>query len=163
MFILDIPETKDIDMIKSKFNNYIQYINSIQENLPQETFEFAIASWHYDGRDPKCPNDAWLENMNISEHYRNESQCRYVDINIRLLGAYHDGYINLHYKDVKFYTLGFIKESKEGDFNELGHGDWLIDEIFLGDNGNVVHKIRFSEGSQWEIQCNNIIYTWNPS
>jgi hypothetical protein len=65
--------------------------------LPSTAFVFATAAWHYDPQDPRCPHDAWLERLTTEELAPNQEdvQHRYVAIHARLLGAYHDRYIEL--------------------------------------------------------------------
>jgi hypothetical protein len=44
----------------------------------------------------------------------------------------------------------------------VGHGDWLTDEIRLSDRNLVLHEIEFSRGSRWLIEAEDIVYEWKP-
>src|SRR5947207_13827423 len=68
--------------------------------------------------------------------------------------AFHDGYIELTYLDVKSYNLS----SKHVQFNRV---DWLYDEVRLSDNGNVLHEIEWDGGDYWVIEATEIIYKWS--
>ena len=166
-FILssDFPEdSKDsFELLKSRFDAYLKYLQSIREKLPSPAYEFAVAEWHYNPEAPQCPHDSWVESVTISEPFSGDCrQYRSIEINLRLLGAYHDGYIDLKYNDVRSYSLETPADFKAPPLN-VGHGDWLTDEVRLSERGHVVHEIEFSRGSRWLIECGNIIYRWQDS
>jgi|GEM_PF-2876441 len=120
----DLVETDHI-AFKKKFDDYFSYLESIKEKLPQEAFDFATAPWRYDFNDHRCPKDAWVEYLNITELSSGERrQNREIEIRARLLGAYQDGYLDLIYKGVKSYTLSS---------NSIWHRDWHRDEIRLSE------------------------------
>ena len=77
-----------------------------------------------------------------------------------LLAAYHDGLIKLVYKDVQSYNFNTPANSTTGMRN--GHGDWLIDEVRLSENGLVLHEILFSTGVRWLIESADVTYHWEP-
>ena len=122
-----------------------------------------MAPWHYDEQDHRCPHDSWLEALIISEP-SSEVRCEIKSINIliRLLGAYHDGYLELRYENVRPYSMaGNAPEpTLHGIF---GHGDWLIDEITVTDSGSVVHEILFRRGDRWKIESEEILADWQGS
>ena len=92
--------------------------------------------------------------VEISETGAGEGQeNRSVSIKVRLLGAYHDGHIELAYKNVRRYSLGSINK---------GHGDWMYDEVRLSDAGHVLHEIEIG-GTTWLIECDDISYSWLPT
>ena len=82
-------------------------------------------------------------------------QFRSAEIFIRLLAAYHDGYIELTYKNVQSYSF------KKQDFSSLSHDDWLYDEIRVSENDFVLHEIEWVN-SDWLIECEDIFYEWKP-
>lgn len=140
---------------KRKFDEYFSYLKSVKEKLPQEVFDFAMASWHYDFSDHRCPHDSWVEYLNIIELSSGERRRnREIEIKVRLLGAYHDGYLDLIYKGVQTYALA----KKDGTW----HGDWHRDEIRLSEEGLVLHEVDFIGGDHWIIVCRNIEYKWIP-
>jgi hypothetical protein len=153
---------RDPEGLKNCFDEYYRYLQSVRKSLPPSAFAFANAPWHYDYSDHKCPHDAWVESLNINELSSGErSQYREIEINVRLLGAYHDGHIELLYKKALSYSLTSSAEFKMSPLGE-GHGDWLIDEIRLSERGFVLHEINFSKGGNWIIECTDIDYKWIP-
>ena len=77
------------------------------------------------------------------------SEVRSCNIHARFLGAYHNGYIKLHYKNVHEYLIVDVAE-------------WQYDEISLGQESHIVHGIRFDADSLWRIECDDIVYEWEP-
>ncbi len=78
---------------------------------------------------------------------------------IKLLGAYHDGYLLLQYNNVISYKLSGYKASLN---DRSTHGDWLIDEVGLSETaGSVIHEILFASGITWEIESQNIKFAWS--
>lgn len=165
MFILDIAKEKypsDPSHITASFDAYRAYLNSVRDKLPDSAFSFASAAWHYDAQDSRCPHDSWVEELIVNEPSSGEqSERRGLEIRLRLLGAYHDGHIELTYPNVLGYSL-----MKPGQHHapgrQHGHGDWLIDEVRLSEQGGVLHEIAFSHGSHWQIECDDIEYRWLP-
>lgn len=142
------------------FEEYFAYLKEMKTRFPINAFDFASADWHWDASDPRCPHDAWLERLEIREvEIEKGSSKRDLVIEARFLGAYHDGYFTLKYHDVKKYNLD--KASLEFPPNMgSGQGDWLIDEVYLDDDGLVIHDIEFANNGRWTIHCGDVEYTW---
>ncbi len=122
--------------------------------MPTSAYEFAAADWRMNTEDHRCPHDAWLEHIKIFEISSGErNQHRFSQIEIKLFGAYHDGYLFLHYKNVNQYSLNKIGKNKS-------HGDWLYDEIRLSENDFVLHEIEFANNAIWQIECEDIEVKW---
>src|SRR5712664_461435 len=133
--ITEIPE------LLERSKAYREYLQSIKERLPLSAFEFATAAWHYDYSDHRCLHDSWVESLTIKERESGERlHHRSLSISARLFGAFHDGHVLLDYADVYMYSL-------EGPKARAGHGDWLVDEIRLSENGLVLHEVLFSNDS----------------
>src|SRR5919202_1729543 len=146
--------------LRPRFEAYRRYLDSVREQLPPAAFAFATADWHYAFSDHRCPHDAWVEALTISEPASGERQeQRRIDIHVRLLGAYHDGHIDLYYRDVRSYTLELPASPSR---IKIGHGDWRDDEVRLSERGLVLHEIVFVGGSHWLIECEDIQYEWRP-
>jgi|SRR5882724_1226479 len=140
---------------------YSDHLESIKDKLPQSTYQFATAEWHYDGLHHRSPHDGWLEFVTVREPSSGDrNQYRTIEIHIRLLAAYHDGYIDLSYFDVRSYSLTAAMADFHPDMNNKGHQDWLYDEIRLSDRGNVLHEIEWSRGDHWVIECKDIRCDW---
>jgi hypothetical protein len=147
---------KEID---KTFAEYRGYIESVRSKLPVSAYKFAVADWHYDATDHRCLHDSWVESLQIREPSTgNRHHVRETEITVRLLGAYHDGSLELSYSGVCSYSLS----GKIPAQPKTGHGDWLTDEIRLSDEDFVLHEIVFSSGSHWLIECLDIAVRWLP-
>jgi hypothetical protein len=83
---------------------------------------------------------------------------RELEIEVKLLGAFHDGYLHLFYERVHSYSFDGNKPEK----GQVWHGDWLVDEVSISANGFVSHEILFSSHARWLIEAENIQYRWVP-
>jgi hypothetical protein len=144
---------------------YEEYLASVRRELPREVFELASSRWRFDFTDHRCLHDSWIESVSIDEGSQSDAlDSRSVEITMRLLGAYHDGHTILHYSGVKSYQLAMNSANRRsgGELNNLaitGHGDWLMDEIRLGNGRDVIHEILLSTGVTWVIVCTTIHYS----
>jgi len=158
-----LKKSDDPGIVQKQFEAYQVYLESIRERLPHETSCFVTALWYYDTRHSQCPHDSWVEFLTISEMVEQDDiQARHVNIHVKLLGAYHDGYIDFFYKKVRHYDLKVPTNLHLMTKYRLGHGDWLIDEIRLSGDSLVIHEIAFSNGHTWTIECESIDYQWIP-
>jgi hypothetical protein len=147
-------------IIKEKFETYRQYLQDNKQSFPESAFDFAIADWHYNPQDQRCPHDSWLESLQISEQpLPSPGQERGIEIQLVLLGAYHDGKIKIRYEAVKGYSLNLAPDFA---FEIKAHGDWIIDEICLSEHGWLTHEIKFWLKGEWFIECENIKFEWLP-
>jgi hypothetical protein len=130
---------------------YPAYLAEVADRLPPGARAYAGAPWHYDFHDHRCPHDAWLESLTFHESPADDRPRR-VDLVLRLLGAYHDGHLELRYTDVTHYTATM-------PLGPRGHGDLMIDEVLLADDGQISHNIAFEDGT-WQITCRDLTVTW---
>jgi hypothetical protein len=149
----------DPKVIERSFNEYYNYLAYIKKQLPIQGYRFATVPWHYDPTDHKCPHDAWLETLIVGEKKSERPQQRNIEVQACFLGAYHDGYLKLVYKEVQSYSFDTPADFKLPPFN-VGHGDWLIDEVRLSDRGFMLHEIEFSRGTKWLVECIDFDYEW---
>jgi len=151
----------DRSELRRAWSAYEDYIESIKAKLPHELYEFALSPWHHNHLDHRCLHDSWVEKVSIDEIGVGERrQERSLEISVSLLGAYHDGYTYLSYEEVVDYRL---QKGKLSNQYRQAHGDWLIDEIRLSDEGNVIHEILFSNEATWIIECKNIKHSTDIS
>ena len=140
---------------------YGAYLQTVLDKLPPGARSFSEAAWHYDFKDSRCPHDSWVETVHISEPADGETKNdRGLDIYVKLLGAYHDGLIELRYKGVFQYDMAGDSDETRPKIHRP-HGDWLIDEIRLSEKGRVIHEIKFTRAT-WLIECEDIAYLWKP-
>jgi len=81
-----------------------------------------------------------------------------LSLRLRLLGAYHDGYIELLYPRVFGYRLNV-------EHGEMGHRDWRYDELRVSDQGRVIHEIEWwgsKVKGRWLIEASDVQLQWVP-
>jgi hypothetical protein len=154
--------------MQARFKAYQKELRSQEKRMPRRAYEFATADWHYDHNDPRCPHDAWVDSLEVSEPSSGErSEVRSLEIRVELLGAYHDGRIRLTYSGVRQYSLFQPRHEVRVPAPSRGHGDWLVDEISVSSSSRpehllVVHEIVFANGGTWTIESADILYEWLP-
>ncbi|MCP5522441.1 MAG: hypothetical protein H7A46_12930 [Verrucomicrobiales bacterium] len=153
---------REPDFLGAAFEHYRAYLAAHAEAFPAGAFALATSDWYFDFRDHRCPHDAWLESLSVNEPASGErNECRATEIRVRLLGAYHDGFIEFRYSRVFRYTMA-------APAAERGLGDWLYDEFRVSPDGRVIHEIEwagFGEGpeSRWLIEASDVEFEWIPS
>jgi hypothetical protein len=150
------------DIPHSAFARYRQYLKSVQADFPPNAFALATSDWYFTSSDHRAPHDGWLEEARLVEialtHDRSERQ---VDLHVRLLGAYHDGWIELHYQDVTRYILDL--HSPRSGTGRGSHQDWRYDEFRLAPGGRVEHEIEWwgsRERGRWLIEAADVTHQW---
>jgi hypothetical protein len=151
--------------VTSGFERYNQYLKANEAAFPPSAFQLATSDWFYNFTDHRSPHDAWLESFQISESPERQKHNRVCSISLRLLGAYHDGHIEITYPKVFTYSLnGFMPDKV------TSHGDWRYDEFCLSERGRLIHEIEWAgaPGSQgkafsWTIEADDIDFRWIPN
>lgn len=127
---------------------YFTHLNASRGKMPAEALAFALDQRNYDLTSHQSLHDAWLEWFLVSEPAtgaRSETRC--IQIECRLLGPYHDHYIELKYVDVQEYKV----IAGRAMANPLvGHGDLLMHEM-RSERSYVTHEMIFSGGAIVEI------------
>jgi len=155
-FLVDKWPITEIPLLEKQYAEYKKYLESFQGRLPSSALTFATAAWHYDARDHRALHDSWLESLAIREIFEGERmQHRSVEIEMHLLGAYHDGHTTLTYRGVAGYALSL-------PHRDSGHADLLVDEFSLSANGLLVHEILFSSGGRYSVECRDFDWLWSP-
>lgn len=151
---------RDADCVGA-FRRYRDYLSRSKSSFPHRAFELACSDWYFDSSDHRCPHDAWLESMVISEPATGSRQeVRHTSIRIRLLGAYHDGFIEFVYPQVFNYQVG-------SPSCERGLGDWRYDEFRVESDRRVIHEIEWAGfgarlASRWVIEASDVEFQWIP-
>jgi hypothetical protein len=147
---------------KEAWKQYRSHLLTWQKRLPPKALAFALADWHYDHSDHRCPHDSWLEDLRIEEGPgASPVHERTIRIVILLLGAYHDGQLRVVYDNVFSYALDFAPPKTRA--TSRSHGDWLIDEIRSeGHRGRATHEIHWANGGEWIIEAAEIEAIWEP-
>ena len=115
--------------------------------------------WYEDHYDPRCPHDAWLNKLDFTIEGRNgdEQQCR-KNLQIILLGAYHNGLITLTYQDVRQYHITLTRKEERPGMS-WGRQDWLEDKVTILTPTLIEHRINW-ETEEWIIEAEKIDFRW---
>jgi len=120
-------------------------------------YALATSDWYFNFNDRRCPHAGWLESLTLLEPSSGErNEIRHLSLSVRLLGSYHDGYIDLYYPRVYGYTLKF-------DDGDGGHRDWRYDELRVSQHGHLVHEIewcKLDETGRWLIESSDVEFRW---
>jgi hypothetical protein len=120
------------------FRRYREQLYALRARFPPSAFAIATADWYYSLSDPRSPHDAWLTELRLIEHPRDNKdvRTRALDISVRLINGRHDRYLDFFYSGVSSYDLRI----SDGD---LGQRDWRYDEFRLTEENKVVHEIEW--------------------
>jgi|SRR5690606_12244825 len=157
-FIL-AAERDPSDDVVGLFRAYEEYLKTNRARFPESAYALATSEWYFNFQDSRCPHDAWLEELRIEEPADGARQeVRHVAIRVRLLGAYHDGYIELCYPRVFRYNLSLGN-------GQTGHQDWRYDEFRVAETGHLIHEIEWcgmEDVGRWIIEASDVEFTWRP-
>ena len=134
---------------------YERYIDSVKDRMPPGALKLALSRDWYDFNVHSCPHDGWLEELRIIESDSASSLPRFNSAEVRLLGAYHDGFICLRYPRLISMNIQTLELAK-------GFGDWLYDEFRLSEKGNLLHEIEWASGARWLIESDDVEVLWQP-
>lgn len=157
-FILAAQRADDATASLSRYQAYVEATGAA---FPRGGFKLATSDWYFNPLDHRCPHDAWLESIVISEPARGErSELRGTSIRMRLLGAYHDGHIEFYYAQVFRYAICSPSSAR-------GLGDWRCDEFRATPDSHLIHEIEWaglphSESSRWTIEAADVEFQWIP-
>lgn len=149
---------RDEDVVGA-FRRYEVYLASEKYRFPSGAYALATSKWWFDPRDHRSPHDAWLESVELTETRipGKRPSGGEVTLRARLLGAYHDGYIELRYRQVSAYSMSYDSGG--------GHRDWRYDEFRVSEAGLLVHEVEWAGATQtghWLIEASDLEYCWVP-
>lgn len=157
MFILSTDD-RDERVIEA-FQKYFNYLEDNKSKFSPNLYALITSDWYFNFNEHKCPHDSWLEKLSIHETSSGErSEIRNTQISIKLLGAYHNGYIHFRYINVSSYKFDCFDVKN-------GHHDWRYDEIRASEDGQIIHEIEWSDiknSARWIIFAEDIEYEWEP-
>jgi hypothetical protein len=141
------------------FLRYRNYLQSVRDAFPPSAYALAVSDWYFNFSDHRSPHDAWLESFTLCETSSGRGgEERRLTLLVRLLGAFHDGYIELRYPRVMSYALN-MGEGKRG------HRDWRYDEFRISDRGALIHEIEWCgdrDAGRWVIEASDLEFRWIP-
>jgi hypothetical protein len=153
-----LSDQRDADVVAA-FQRYREYLDRRRKDFPRGAYDLAMSDWYYDYDDHRCPHDAWLETLTVSEPATGARQeVRTVALHVRLLGSYHDGYIEFRYPHV--FRYAFRLDSGTG-----AHRDWRYDEFRITEEGHLLHEIEWwgqKSTGRWIIESSDVEFTWLP-
>jgi hypothetical protein len=142
------------------FERYRDYLLPLRGSFPRSAYALAMSDWYFNFEDHRCPHDAWLDALSLTEPTMLlQREPRSLSLHVRLLGAYHDGYIELLYREVFAYRFD-VTDSRHG------HHDWRYDEFRLSKDGRVIHEIEWygvNAIGSWLIAASDVEFQWIPS
>jgi hypothetical protein len=56
---------RHLDSFWARWAEIRDYNAGVADRLPQGAKALALAEWHYDASDPRCPHDAWIRSLEI--------------------------------------------------------------------------------------------------
>ncbi|WKD48428.1 hypothetical protein [Microbulbifer spongiae] len=160
MFVLSGDFTQsdpmDIRSLSVAYENYRKYLEENKSRFSDAAYQFAMEHWANDPNDHKALHDSWLEDFTIEERGINKDE-RCVNVTLKMLGAYHDGYIVVSYLGVTRYSFSHMG-------CHSGHGDYYRGEIRASeeDYGKAIHEIEWRSGDRWLIEFSDLSVSWSP-
>ncbi|MEO8153877.1 MAG: hypothetical protein ABI605_12460 [Rhizobacter sp.] len=148
----------DVSEARRLWEAYREYIGQNAFRFPPGALKLAQSDWYYGFSDHRAPHDAWLEWVKFEEPATGKrNEVRHLSLRLRLLGAYHDQWLEFFYPKVLAYEIA-------NDESTSGHGDWLYDEFRLSPKGNLLHEIEWagkagSNGSRWLIEASDVEFS----
>ena len=142
--------------MQRNFDEYMEYILSLKDVLPEELHKFSSNTEHYELNHPDSLHDAWVVSLLVKES-RNASRpfnCN-LSVEINLLGQHHDRELILKYFNVSKY--GFVGQRNELNANDTFHGDILSHEVGVKPEG-FSHTIAMRSGSVFEVVFSGFSY-----
>jgi hypothetical protein len=143
------------DDVAEAFRRYRQYLHANAGLFPPNAYALATSDWYFDFNDHRCPHDSWLKAAELSEIGSGErGEVRHPSLVVTLLGAYHDGLIELRYPKVFSYSF-IVAEGRDG------HGDWRYDELRVSETGSLVHEIEWDNAGKtgrWRIEASDVAF-----
>lgn len=155
MFILNGDFDSDPYNLKAMhdaFKAYRGYLESNRNKFLPSLFSFALEQSNEDINNKNFLHDSWVDSINVRESRL--INRRKVDIDIKLIGPYHDRYLLLKYGNVKSYVLNF-------DPCFEGHGDYTRGEVRLSptEEGFFVHEFDWNYLSRSRIEFASFEYS----
>jgi hypothetical protein len=159
MYVLSEQLDSDDGDPNVPFRRYRDYLELNRPRFPTSAHRLASGAL-LDVSYPGCPHDGWLEWARFEEPAEGDNHdVRYLSLRVRLLGAYHDRFIELFYPQVYSYTM-------TNPSSEAGHFDWRYSEILVNEKGNVVHEIEWAGppdvAARWVIEASDVLHETFP-
>jgi hypothetical protein len=135
------------------FTGYARYLQTVRNAMPAHVFAFASDPRHFDLLSRSSLHDAWLEELSVREIATGERhEIRRTQVELRLLGPYHDRRIHLLYEGVTGYRWEMPTRHGEPRYEHVAHGDLYTHEICMTDHGLMTHEIEFERDARLVVE-----------
>lgn len=146
----------EIEKLRAAHCRYAEYLDRHRSKFPPAAFGYASAEWQENFNDCRAPHDSWVSEVKfVDRPLPGAGADRRTDLEIVLLGAFHDGHLHLRYTEVQSFHLTSTTAA-------LGAIEVYRDEVRLSDNGHVVHEIEFLGAENWLVECKDMEWAWVP-
>jgi hypothetical protein len=144
------------------FDAYGAYLATVRGQLPAHVAAFAADPRHFALDAPETLHDAWLVALTVREPAEGtRRERRATEVEVRLLGPFHDREHVLRYMGVRRYEV-------VGAGVARGHGDLYTHEVRLASDGvGLIHELLFSArpdgaASRLLVECANFTHEMLP-
>lgn len=144
------------------FGAYAAYLATVRDRLPAHVAAFASDERHFALNAPETLHDAWLVGITVREPATGARQeLRRTEVDVRLLGPFHDREHVLRYTGVRRYEAVGVGVAD-------GHGDLYTHEVRLASDGvGLIHEYLFhgwpdGNDSRVLIECANFTHEMLP-
>lgn len=132
------------------YNAYLEYLVLNRDNFDSDIYKFASNFLYFDLSSPSSLHDSWLESLAVKEIRMKDGADSEIEVEIILLGAFHDRKIHIRYEEVAGYKFIFDDAVSGLPRIRSRHGDIFTHEIRL-ENKGYEHEIAFSDGAKFLI------------
>ena len=147
---------KEID-----YNSYLEYLIFNKSIFDSKIYTFASNYLYFDLSSPSSLHDSWLESFRVVENRIEGKDDSSIEVEIILLGAFHDRKIHMRYGDVSRYEFGFAETTIGKSCIRSRHGDIFTHEIRL-ENKVYEHEIAFNNGAKFLVAFSKFSH-WEES
>jgi len=131
------------------FDGYFAYLAGIRERLGEALYAFAADFDRYGPHARGSLHDAWLQRLTLAPADA-RSRAPRMDVEIDLLGPWHDRLLCLRYEEASAYS--FAQPPREGGAAQ----DLLCHELRLDDAGRLEHFLMFDDGFSVLVACRSL-------
>jgi hypothetical protein len=159
-FLLSAQLDADDCEPKVLWQRYQDYVRANVRAFPPSALALATSEWFFGSDDHRAPHDAWLESAVFEEPASGKrNETRSLSLRVRLLGAYHDRYLELFYPRVFSYTFSHPAVAD-------GHFDWRYHELRISEQGRLLHEIEWAGrpgvAGRWLLEVSDVQFTTTP-
>jgi hypothetical protein len=131
----------------TKFDQYFQYLDKVRDELGDHLYAFAADPNRYYLNSAGTLHDAWLSSLQVE--FNALAKPAVTDLEVKLLGPFHDRTFVLHYKNVKHFDFNWAAFPSAVDL--------LTHELYV-EGESRIHEYQFDHGVKVMIECESI--TW---